>query len=914
MPHPPEAYVRALSLYLATRHGQSIPQGAASINIRCFNPARHTNGDAHPSLRVELATGQWYCDPCGTGGGAVDLVKGIESCDAKRAHELLGLVDVDGGPGGPGKSKGRRSGARAAALSAPDRLRVTLERHRAALDSADPGAPAAAALNWLGESWHVTRATLDIYAVGLGPAAFPRPNVETFSLSCGSTDPKLSLSGIKLYRPRWKELGGDPGYKAIAERGSRPGLFGGHLLRSAAGRPVIVVGGEKDALIAAAALAPEFVVVASARGEGAWKAPTRVGADDTPRDLARAIVEANPASITLALDVNEHDHGTPHAAAAFSRAGAAADSVRAIAWPAEFAAEYPKGGVAQFLLDAHFGGASALSTLLSSAPPAPIPALSAAVSVDADDSTPQIRATDTGNARRLVARFGEKIRFVAQAGKWFIYDGARWLRDENGEISRLAARTVEAMFVEGAASHDPDERRDLLKNALYCESARGMRAMISQAEALLPAAPADFDRDPWLFNVQNGTVDLRTGALHEHAASDMITKIAPIPYDPDATCPAWEAFLARIFDNNADLIRFVQRAVGYSLTGSVREQVVFFLYGSGSNGKSTFLEILRTILGDYSQTANFSSFVERDNETVRNDLADLAGARAVTAMETRKDQRLDEAVIKQLTGGDEIKARFLFKEHFRYTPTFKIWLATNHRPVIRGGEHAIWRRIRLVPFLVTIPDAEQNQDMPSVLKMQISGVMTWCVKGCLDWQRNKLGTSDLVYQATEEYREEMDVLAVFKKEVILEVCDARVAATDLYRTFTEWCTANGETPYTQTTFGKKIAELGYKKIKSVGVKYWLGITIRVPGDGGTVGDSFLEGPRCARALTHTPEGVSGQLSPTVPPSPNPGTLPPESIPPRGTKPNPKDGIPSDLPQPKPPPSAPPPPTPGRRLF
>ena len=310
--------------------------------------------DENPSCRIDTDRGVFHCDPCGAGGGALDLVAALEACDRPTAMRILS--------GDHAVSTPPPTRPTAAPPSAPD-LRGTLADYRASLRAAG----AKPALDWLSKSWNVSRAVLDGYGVGLGPTVrvqTDRGTVETFSLAIPSFR-EGALVGIKLYRPRWRELAGDRPGKVISERGSKPALVAGHLLGDAADRTVLVVGGEKDALIAASAL-PEMLVVAHAGGEGAWAAPKRATTEDRARALATEILAAGPARVVLALDANEAERGLPEAVGAFTRAGAAL--VHFVAWPDDFVAKYPKGGAAQFLLDPSFG-AVAFRTLIETAVP-----------------------------------------------------------------------------------------------------------------------------------------------------------------------------------------------------------------------------------------------------------------------------------------------------------------------------------------------------------------------------------------------------------------------------------------------------------------------------------------------------------------------------------------------------------------
>jgi putative DNA primase/helicase len=352
---------------------------------------------------------------------------------------------------------------------------------------------------------------------------------------------------------------------------------------------------------------------------------------------------------------------------------------------------------------------------------------------------------------------------------------------------------------------------------------------LATSEPGIPVLLEQLDADPWLFNVVNGTIDLRTGILRPARREDLITKLAPVIYDPDARCPTWERFLQQIMAGNTALITFLQRAIGYGLTGVTSEQVLLLLYGTGANGKSTFLEVLRALFGDYARQAEFATFLARTSDAVRNDLARLAGARFVTAVEAASGRRLDEALIKQLTGGDPITARFLYQEFFEFTPQFKLFLATNHKPVIRGTEHAIWRRIRLIPFEVTIPQAQQDRTLPDKLRAELPGILAWAVQGCLAWQRDGLPMPTEVHQATETYREEMDTFGLFLADYcIVDPTDPTRRATtgELFDAYLTWCRQNGEHfQLTKTHFGMRLGERGLTPIRLGKERGWAGIAL-----------------------------------------------------------------------------------------
>ncbi len=441
--------------------------------------------------------------------------------------------------------------------------------------------------------------------------------------------------------------------------------------------------------------------------------------------------------------------------------------------------------------------------------------------------------TDLGNAERFEAFAGERFRYVHPWGSWVWYDGTRWQRDVDGEAVRCARDTLRLVAAEAGTIPDEDERGELLKHALDSESSARMGAMLGLAQSLLPLSPEALDANSDLFNCANGTLDLRTGDLRPHDRGDLLTRRSPVSYDPDATCPLWDAFLLRVLGGSERLVAFLQRAVGYSLTGHTSEQVLLLLYGIGANGKSTFLETVRALLGDYATQADFTTFLKREGEGARNDLARLVGTRFVSAVEAEAGKPLAEALVKQLTGGDTITARFLFKEFFDFRPTFKLWLAANHKPTISGGDHGIWRRIRLVPFTVTIPEAERDPKLTAKLAAELPGILAWAVRGCLAWRAEGLGVPDEVKAATDSYRDEMDVLAPFLDEACMASPGSRITARELYEAYETWCTANGERPRSQKSFSLGLKERGFEAVKgSKGVRCWQGVRLRVSSDVG----------------------------------------------------------------------------------
>ncbi len=462
------------------------------------------------------------------------------------------------------------------------------------------------------------------------------------------------------------------------------------------------------------------------------------------------------------------------------------------------------------------------------------------------------RLTDYGNAERLVDLHGEDLRFCHPFGKWLSWDRTRWQIDSTAEVMRRAKLTARHIYQEAADAADPATAKELAKHAIRSESDARLRAMISLAESEpgVPVMPDQLDADPWLFNVESGTVDLKNDSLRAHDRADRITKRANVAYDPTATCPTFEVFLAKVLPSEP-VRRFVQRAIGYSLTGDTREDVIFIAFGPGSNGKTTFMQTMQALMGDYAMQTPTETLMVKRGEGIPNDVARLKGARLVAAAEAEQGKRLAESLIKQLTGGDRISARFLHAEWFDFDPTFKIWLSTNHKPVIRGTDLGIWRRIRLIPFTVTIPQHERDEALAEKLLAELPGILNWALAGCRDWLQNGLGLPQEVQEATKSYREEMDILGTWLGDCCVEGINHQAAAAELYASYKRWCEGNGAHPMPQYALGSRLSERGFDAKRGHGGKrYWRGIGLLAPdgapppeqpdfarGDTGDTGDA-----------------------------------------------------------------------------
>ena len=450
----------------------------------------------------------------------------------------------------------------------------------------------------------------------------------------------------------------------------------------------------------------------------------------------------------------------------------------------------------------------------------------------ADDGPPAettaYHRTDLGNAERLAAQHGHNLRYCRPWKSWLAWTGTHW-REDGGEVMRFAMKTVRSIYQEAADAEDSGERKALATHATASESAHRLKALVSLAQDVegLPVTPDELDQSPWLLNVNNGTLDLRTGQLREHCRDDLVTRVVDLDYDPQATCPRWETFLQEIFDSDAELIRFIQRAVGYFLTGDTREQVLFIFHGSGSNGKSTFLGILQAILGAYALQTAHDLLISKRNDIHPTVIADLFGKRLAIATEADEGRRLNESLVKALTGSDRISARKMHRDAFEFTPTHKLVLAANHKPDVRGSDHAIWRRIRLVPFNVTFRGDAIDGDLSATLQAELPGVLRWAVAGCLAWQRDGLGEPAAVQEATTAYRSENDIVSEFLTDEFVREPDARVSAEQLWAGYEGWCFRNGEKKLPRKALVSRIKQLGCERRRSTGGRrYWFGLRFR----------------------------------------------------------------------------------------
>lgn len=444
------------------------------------------------------------------------------------------------------------------------------------------------------------------------------------------------------------------------------------------------------------------------------------------------------------------------------------------------------------------------------------------------------RTTEMGNGERLAFYGINSIRRCTSKGHegWLAWDGQRWKPSDEARIAQEAKKVVRNIYEEALQTEDTELRKELGKHAIKSESEHHIRAMIELAgsEPLVMIEQKSLDKDPWLLNCANGTLDLRTRMLMPHAREDHITKVIDVPCDLDAKCDRWRQFLDEIMGGRKDLVEFLQKAIGYSLTGSTREQCFFLLHGTGANGKSTFLDVLLTLFGEYGQQAAFQTFLSTNNNrggVARGDIVRMAGIRFVSAVESGPFSNLDEVVVKHITGGDTVTARALYKSEVEFKPEFKIWLAANHLPGIRGTDNAIWRRVRCIPFDVAFPPDKQDKNLAAKLKQELPGILQWAINGCLDWQEaGELRLPDAVKEATESYRSEMDVLRDFLDERCVFGREHKIGKSELYRAYTKWCVGNSDDPVSAKTFTLRLHERGMTEKKIKGKRFWNGVNVQ----------------------------------------------------------------------------------------
>jgi len=438
-----------------------------------------------------------------------------------------------------------------------------------------------------------------------------------------------------------------------------------------------------------------------------------------------------------------------------------------------------------------------------------------------DDLSFEENRTEMALARMFAAAYSGKILYSRD--QWLFWDGKRWKFDDEHRVEQYVKDFSSALWVRiKSLPVDDHLAKELAGMVKRLSTANGMRNMLTLArsEIGIPISPDELDANIWHFNVRNGTIDTQTGAILPHNPAHHITKCANVTYDPTADCPLWKKTIAATCNNSEGLVRHIQEVLGYFMTGSTREHLLFIAYGMGSNGKTTIIETASFMFGDYAMAA-MPDLLLAKKEGHPTEIAMLQGRRMVSCTETDEGRRFAESRLKALTGGDPMTARFICGDPFQFTPSHKLIVSTNHKPELRGTDNGIRRRLNLIPFTVTFSGENRDRLLPEKLKAELPGILNWCLEGCLRWQREGLSKPDEVGKATQDYIDEQDVVGRFIKErCIVGDTKYEVLASALYFQFKQWLTSTGEREISMKVFGQSMAERGHEKQrKSEGYYY-----------------------------------------------------------------------------------------------
>lgn len=443
--------------------------------------------------------------------------------------------------------------------------------------------------------------------------------------------------------------------------------------------------------------------------------------------------------------------------------------------------------------------------------------------------------SDLGNGIRFSKIFGETVRFCNTSRKWYIWNGEIWRKDENQEINRLANEVILAIYSEAEKCIEEETRQKLFRWAKTSESLTKRNSMIGSAQPYLSVTSDKWDKDINLFNCKNGTFELDTGIFREHRKEDYITKRSGVTYNPDAECPVWKEHISLIFNDDEELIEAFQMMSGYTLLGDNPEQAFFILFGSGMNGKTVTQRIISDILGDYAINVSPDTLMKRYSSggNARSDIVRLKGSRFISSGEGDEGDILSEKLIKLITGGDTITARNLYESESEISVGGKIWFATNHKPTIKGTDYAIWRRVWLIPFNVTIPIEIRDSKIPEKLHAEVAGIFNWMIEGLQNYYDNssRLTKPTQVQAATEKYRTESDLVGEFINDcyiIDLDNLTWSVKKTDLRDRFEQWCEETDEQELSKKAFTQKLQERGFQQIK--GRREWAGLRLKDSSD------------------------------------------------------------------------------------
>jgi len=442
-------------------------------------------------------------------------------------------------------------------------------------------------------------------------------------------------------------------------------------------------------------------------------------------------------------------------------------------------------------------------------------------SPDIDNKVFSCHYTDAGNAQALALIYGSYIRYVHGIG-WHVWEGNNWIPDAEDKVFRAVTNLSKyRLTLVIKMEEDKDKRKEKIGEAMKLENKWCATSCLKIAESRpeLSCVPDDLDKDPMFLACPNGTVALEHGLLVDSDPADLITHVTGVRFEENAQAPRWQQFLKEVFvhpDGKPDLelIRYIQRAVGYSLTGKTTERSIFICIGQGANGKSTFLNTVHYVIGSYAGLIPFSSLMQKPGSDYGNDIAALRGKRFVSAIETDQMQYMNESKIKRLTGGDPIQCRFLFKEYFAYFPTYKLWLACNHKPKIRGTDQAIWDRVKVVPFnnRFVKGSAQTDKDLVEKLKKEGPGILAWMVDGARQWVEKGLGDCQQVEDAIKDYRTEEDVFQEFLDDAVVKSPGAFTSVLEVWQKYNDWAKTNGHPEMSNTTaMGIEMKQRGYVK-------------------------------------------------------------------------------------------------------
>lgn len=443
---------------------------------------------------------------------------------------------------------------------------------------------------------------------------------------------------------------------------------------------------------------------------------------------------------------------------------------------------------------------------------------------------------DQGRGLRMRDQFATVLKFNAVDKKWFFFNGSYWQEDIGNQRVELAAERVANSIKkekpELSFSTKTDEDKAMNEWYKFQKDSRSHMAkmhMIDEFKKYVIVKHGEFDKEDMLLNTESGYVDLSSGELHDHDIDKKFSHQTVAEYSDNVDAPLWDKFLNQIFNNDEELIHYVQKAIGYSFTGSVDEQCLFILNGRGRNGKSVFSNVVSDVAGNYAKQMNVQTIVAKKNQSgsANSDIARLEGARIVTSSELNEGDRFDESLVKQLTGGDKILARFLYGSEFEYKPKFKIWMATNHLPIIRGTDDGIWRRIKIIPFNIQIPKEKVDKKLEYKLKAEYTGILNWIVQGAIMWQQEGLEDPEAVTKVIETYRAEMDPLDAFLEECCTTGQNYSIKAREMYDAYHEWAKESEEYKMSMTKFGREMRKK-LLRVKRRDGWYYVGLKLKEP--------------------------------------------------------------------------------------